>query len=86
MYGFKTTQFFVIKCMMKKYPIRFVSVAFFVGVFGFGYALRVAEAPLNISDKYMDHREFLNCCWEVVITMLTGRRLLIPSMILSRLR
>jgi hypothetical protein len=58
---------------MKKYPIRFVSVAFLVGVLGFGYALRVAEAPLNVDDKYMDHSDFLNCCWEVIITMTTGK-------------
>lgn len=60
--------------MMKKYPIRFVSVAFAAGIMGFAYALRVSEAPLNIVDSFMDHRDFGNCCWEVIITMLTGKK------------
>lgn len=42
-----------------------------MGVIGFGYAIRVSEAPLSRKDSYMDHSDFTSCCWEAILTMTT---------------
>jgi hypothetical protein len=72
MYGLRSDQIFVIKCLMKKQPFQFVFLALAIGVIGFGYAIRVAEAPLSRVDNFMDHSDFSKCCWEAIVTMTTG--------------
>jgi Ion channel len=71
MYNLPCNQIWVIKCQMIKNPIRFVSMSFLIGAINFGYALRVAEAPLSRKDSFMDHSNFISCIWEAIITMTT---------------
>lgn len=72
MFGCKTNEMFVTKCMMKKSPVYFVSICFSAGVLVFGYAIRIAEAPLSKKFDDMDHSDFIICCWEAILTMTTG--------------
>lgn len=70
-YGTKNTTTFVVKCMMKEQPLKFIATIFLFGIIFFGYALRIAEAPLITIDKSMDLSNYFNCCWNVLITMTT---------------
>lgn len=70
-YCTKPTNTFVIKCMMKEVPLRFIITIFVLGIVFFGYALRIAESPLFLVDKSPDLSDFYKCCWTAMITMAT---------------
>lgn len=71
LYGFKHRNTFVIKCMMRETPMRFILSMFLFGIVFFGYALRIAEAPLIKVNKAIDLTDFFNCCWTAMLTMTT---------------
>lgn len=57
--------------MMKEMPLKFISMIFMFGIIFFGYALRIAEAPLVLVDKSIDLTDFFACCWTAMLTMTT---------------
>ena len=70
-YCTKPTNTFVIKCMMREVPLKFILTMFMLGIVFFGYALRIAESPLFLVDKSPDLSEYFNCCWTSMLTMTT---------------
>ena len=71
MYGFNTGINYVIKCFMQTIPIRFVTIAFLLGVVSFAYAIRIAEAPITRRMDDMNLFSFLTCIWAAMVTMTT---------------
>lgn len=71
MYSAQWSNTFVIKSLMRDQPLVFIFTVFFFGVFIFGYALRIAEAPLYQIDKSMNLADLFNCCWASIVTMTT---------------
>ena len=72
-YGVDIDNIFVMKSMMRKNPMFFVSTMFMLGIMFFGYALQIAEAPLSRNVNDMDHSSFASCCWEAILVMTTGK-------------
>lgn len=70
-YGFKNSNTFVIKCMMRQIPIKFILFMFFFGTVFFGYAFRITESPLLVQDKSVDLTSYFDCCWLSVLIMTT---------------
>jgi hypothetical protein len=40
----------------------------------FGQALRMCEAPLSRVTDEMNHYNFANCMWAIILTMTTGKK------------
>ena len=63
---------------MKNYPFLFLMAFLSVSIIIFGQAIRICEAPLIRVDekmtKEMDHSNFINCVWLVIVTMTTGKK------------
>jgi len=73
MYGCEANTLFAVRSMMKSNPFLFNSVVMIGSILIFGQALRICEAPLiRITDE-MDHHDFVNSCWAVILTMTTGK-------------
>lgn len=70
-YGFKNHNTFVIKCMMREIPIKFILFMFVFGTVFFGYAFRITESPLMALDKSIDLSSYFDCCWLSVLIMTT---------------
>jgi potassium intermediate/small conductance calcium-activated channel subfamily N protein 2 len=70
-YGLRNTDTFVVKCMMKEVPIKLISAIFLSGIMFFGYALRIAEAPLYLVDNTINLTDYFTCCWTAMLTMTT---------------
>lgn len=64
----------MLKSMVRKNPFGFVFNMFLLGIIFFSYALRIAEAPISRNVNDMDHSNFSNCCWEVILVMTTGKK------------
>ena len=70
-YGIKNSDIFVVKCMMKEVPLKLISAVFLSGILFFGYALRIAEAPLYLVDNTINLTDYFTCCWTAMLTMTT---------------
>lgn len=70
-YGVHNTNTFVLKCMMREMPIRFILTMFIFGTVFFGYAYRIVEAPLQAYDQSINLTSYFDCCWMVVLVMTT---------------
>lgn len=74
LYDVRHNNTLVIKCMMKETPLKFVTVTFLIGIFIFGYAIRLAELPLAFVESRsdaIDLSNYFSCCWTAVLTMTT---------------
>lgn len=71
MYNLQWTNTFVIKSLMRDQPLVFIFTMFMFGILVFGYALRIAEAPVYQVDKSMNLADLFNCCWNAIVTMTT---------------
>lgn len=70
-YGVKCSNTYIIKCMMREMPIRFILTMFFFATIFFGYAYRIVEAPLIPVDNSVDLSSYFDCCWLVMLVMTT---------------
>ena len=62
----------MVRSLLKKYPFKFVSLVYFLGIIFFSYSLKVAESPINrIAGPDMDHSKILNCIWATILVMTT---------------
>ena len=64
---------FAARCMMQKTPIRFNALIMFLCLSILGQALRICEAPLSRITSEMNHLDYFNCVWEVLLAMTTSR-------------
>ena len=64
---------FAARCMMHKTPIRFNALIMFLSLTILGQALRVCEAPLSRITPEMNHLDYFNCVWEVLLAMTTSK-------------
>jgi len=71
MYGCEATTLFAIRSIMKEKPFLFTSLIMGVFILIFSQSLRVFEAPLVRITQEMDHHDFLNSVWAVILTMTT---------------
>lgn len=70
-YGVENSITFVFRCLMQEYPFQLIIVLLTSGIAVFGYALRIAETPVSLTDKSMDLTGYFECCWCTMITMTT---------------
>ena len=73
MYGCKADNLFAIKSLMRDLPFTFNFLVMVISIVIFGQALRVCEAPLVRITQEMNHYDFKNSMWAVVLTMTTGK-------------
>lgn len=71
MYGCKANSGFTIRCLMQDSPEIFNFVLFILSILWFAQAVRVCEAPIARVDHSMNHHNFINACWSVILTMTT---------------
>lgn len=71
MFSVENNSTMIIRCMMKKNPLRFSLLVYLFGIMIFGYALRIAEAPLIIVEKSVPLANYFDCCWTAMATMTT---------------
>lgn len=70
-YGVENSLTFVFRCIMQEHPFQLILTMLLVGIAVFGYALRIAETPVSLTDKSMDLTGYIECCWCSMITMAT---------------
>jgi len=74
LYGTDNSYVYAVKCVMRDYPSTVTLFILLFSIFYFGYALRIAERPLN---RYppeivpMDYNFYFNGVWCVLITLCT---------------
>lgn len=71
MYGCKANTGFTVRCLMQDQPEIFNFTLFIISIMWFAQAVRVCEAPIARVDKNMNHHNFINACWSVILTMTT---------------
>jgi potassium intermediate/small conductance calcium-activated channel subfamily N protein 2 len=79
MYGCEANTLFAIRSIMKVNPFTFNIVIMMGSILIFGQALRICEGPLVRVTDEMDHSDFINSCWAVILTMTTGKAKIIVS-------
>jgi len=72
MYGCKANSLFAVKALMKLSPFKFNTIVMLLSIVIFGQALRICEAPLVRITQEMDHYDFGNSMWAIILTMTTG--------------
>lgn len=71
MYGCKADTLFAIRACMKLYPKIFNVFLLAISILLFGQAIRISEAPLVRITDTMNHYNFYNSVWLVILTMTT---------------
>ncbi len=74
LHGIQNNYVYAIKCAMRDNPSIITLIILVVSIFYFGYALRIAERPLNRYSEDivpMDYTFYLNGVWCVLITLCT---------------
>ena len=86
MLGAECDTVFIIKCLLKQAPFKYVFSCFLMGICVCGWILMIAESPLDrIHSDYKPHT-FINSCWASICTMTTvGYGDIFPRTILGRL-
>ena len=74
MYGCEANTMFAIRALMIKHPFTFNGILMLLSIALFGQALRICEAPLVRVTPEMDHFDFLNSMWAVILAMTTGKK------------
>ena len=72
-YGTKASPLIVIKSWMIKHPIKGVAMLITISILIGAHTLQVIESPNARVVNYMDHRNILDCMWEVIQVMTTGK-------------
>lgn len=79
MMGNKLSFFFALKCLIIKYPIQMLGSLTLSYVFTSAMMLKIIEGPVyylnptfNGGQNYNDYRSFVNCMWNMFVTMTTG--------------
>ena len=85
MFGAECDTVFIIKCLLKQSPFKYVFCCFVMGISVCGWILMIAESPLDrIHSGYTPHT-FINSCWASICTMTTvGFGDIFPRTILGR--
>ena len=73
MYGCKANSLFALKALMKKNPLTTNFSILFAIIIIFAQALRVAEAPLSRLSKEMNHYNYFNSIWDVILCITTSK-------------
>jgi hypothetical protein len=86
MMGAQCDTVFILKCLLKQAPFRYVGGCFLMGIGVCGWIFMVAESPLDrIHSRYVPHT-FFNSCWASICTMTTvGYGDIFPRTIIGRL-
>ena len=65
--------FFAFKCLLVENSITSLITVTLITIFGFSYLLKIIEGPISIknNDEYNNYNSFLNCFWNVFVTMTT---------------
>lgn len=71
MYMCESNHGFALKCMFKDYPMKLVTVCFFISIGVFSFALRVAERSRDFVSPNADLNYISNSIWLTVITLTT---------------
>lgn len=71
MYGCESSTMFAIRALMEKNPFKFNSSILLLSIAIFGQAVRICEAPLSRITPEMDHFDYQNSMWSVILTMTT---------------
>lgn len=85
---FQTTcdKYFIIKCLLKEDPFKYIFICFFAGIAIFGNLQMIAEAPLDRVVSGFTKHNFINSCWSAICTMTTvGYGDIFPRTLLGRL-
>lgn len=71
MYGCESSSMFAIRALMETIPFKFNSIIMFLSILIFGQAVRICEAPLSRISPEMDHFDYTNSMWSIILTMTT---------------
>jgi len=80
MYGCKANSLFAMRALIDNSPIIFNLIVLTSGIMIFAQAIRICEAPLSRVTNEMNHYDFSNCIWIVVLTMTTGKTIPNPKL------
>ena len=71
MYMSEANHTFALKCMFEDFPMKLVTICFFISICIFSFALRVAERSEEFTDKMANFTYLSNAVWLTVITLTT---------------
>jgi hypothetical protein len=71
MYGCESDSMFAIRALMDNMPFKFNTIILLLSIAIFGQAVRICEAPLSRITPEMDHFDYTNSMWSVILTMTT---------------
>ena len=85
MFGAQCDTVFILKCLLKQAPFKYMFGSFLFGIGLIGWILMISESPLDrIQSSYLPHT-FINSCWASICTMTTvGFGDIFPRTILGR--
>ena len=86
MLGAECDTVFILKCLLKQSPFRYVFCCFVMGIFVCGWIFMITESPLDRVHSSFTPHTFSNSCWASMCTMTTvGYGDLFPRTFLGRL-
>jgi hypothetical protein len=86
MMGAQCDHVFILKCLLKESPFKYVGGCFLMGIAVCGWIFMIAESPLDRIHSRYTHHTFINSCWASICTMTTvGYGDIFPRTILGRL-
>lgn len=71
MFGCFSSYNFIIKCLLKDAPFKYIIMVWSCSVLYFGWLLMICEAPLDHFESPGLSHTYWNSCWEAVTTMST---------------
>lgn len=71
MYGCKADTAFAVRCLMIVNPSIFNTILYLGSILLFAQGIRICEAPIARVTEEMNHFDYINAIWSVILTMTT---------------
>ena len=72
MFGLISSKMFAIKCLIlsQTYKLLFITISCYVIMSS--YILRILEGPYVVDNDGIDFTSYINCIWNILVTMTTS--------------